>query len=76
VPLETYVARVLAAEAARNSQPPRSKPSPLPCTHTLANRGRHRADGFDLCDETHCQVMRTASAATERAATATAGRAL
>ena len=29
-------------------------------TYTLANRGRHRADDFDLCDETHCQVMRPA----------------
>ena len=34
---------------------------------------RHRADGFDLCDQTHCQVVRAAIAATERAAQATAG---
>ena len=27
-------------------------------TYALANRDRHRADGFDLCDETHCQVVR------------------
>src|SRR5262249_35915860 len=40
------------------------------------NRGRHRADGFDVCDQTHCQVVRTATAATEQAARATAGLAL
>src|SRR5207248_4147254 len=45
-------------------------------TFALANRGRHRADNFDLCDQTHCQVVRAATAATERAAQATAGRLL
>ena len=37
---------------------------------------RHRADGFDLCDQTHCQVMRAATPVTERAALATAGQVL
>ena len=56
---------------------PRSRRSRSPIrTFALANRGRHRADGFDLCDQTHCQVVRTATAATERAAQATAGRVL
>jgi SpoIID/LytB domain protein len=41
-------------------------------TYALGNLGRHRADGFDLCDETHCQVVRTAVAATHDAAQATA----
>ena len=45
-------------------------------TYATANLGRHRDAGFDLCDQTHCQVMRTASPATERAAQATAGRIL
>jgi SpoIID/LytB domain protein len=77
VPLETYVARVLAGEAARDSQPAALEALAIAVrTYTLANRGRHRADGFDLCDETHCQVMRAATAATERAAAATAGRVL
>ncbi len=77
VPLETYVARVLAGEAGRDSQPAALEALAIAVrTYTLANRGRHRADGFDLCDETHCQVMRTATAATERAAAATAGRVL
>jgi SpoIID/LytB domain protein len=77
IPLETYVARVLAGEAARSSTPAALEALAITVrTFALANRDRHRADGFDLCDETHCQVVRAASAATERAATATAGQVL
>ena len=45
-------------------------------TFALANRNRHRAEGFDLCDTTHCQVLRPATAAATRAAKATSGRVL
>jgi SpoIID/LytB domain protein len=77
IPLETYVARVLAGEAARDSQPAALEALAIAIrTFALANRGRHRADGFDVCDETHCQVMRTATEATVRAATATASQVL
>jgi SpoIID/LytB domain protein len=77
LPMETYVARVLAGEAARGSQPAALEALAIAIrTFALANRGRHRADGFDLCDQTHCQVVRAAVAATERAAQATAGRVL
>ena len=77
LPVEIYVGRVLAGEAA-----PDSKPAALDAlaiavrTYALANLGRHRSDGFDLCDQTHCQVVRGATAATERAARATAGKVL
>ena len=77
LPLETYIARVLAGEAARDS--PEAALEVLAITSrtfALGNRDRHRADGFDLCDETHCQVVRTAVAATTRAAQATAGQVL
>src|SRR5437667_438611 len=74
IALETYVARVLAGEAARDSPPAALEALAITVrTFALANRGRHRADGFDLCDQTHCQVLRGARAVTERAATATAG---
>ena len=77
MPLETYVARVLAGEAARDSQPAALDALAITVrTFAIANRGRHRADGFDLCDQTHCQVVRPATAATGRAAQATAGRVL
>jgi len=77
LPLETYVARVLAGEAARASKPPALEALAITIrTFALANSGRHRADGFDLCDQTHCQVLRAPTSATERAAQATAGRLL
>jgi len=77
LPLETYVARVLAGEAARDSAPAALEALAITVrTFALANRARHHADGFDLCDQTHCQVLRPATAATERAAAATAGRVL
>ena len=77
LPLEPYVARVLSGEAARESRPAALEALAITIrTFALANRGRHRADGFDVCDQTHCQVVRTADAATERAAKATAGRVL
>ncbi|HIE94375.1 MAG TPA: SpoIID/LytB domain-containing protein [Acidobacteria bacterium] len=37
-------------------------------TYALANRGRHRSEGFDLCSSTHCQVY--VPAATQGAAVA------
>ena len=77
LPIETYVARVLAGEAAPGSSPAALEALAITIrTFALANLGRHRADGFELCDETHCQVLRTATAATERAAQATAGQVL
>ena len=75
--LETYIARVLAGEAGRDSRPAALEALAITIrTYALANAGRHNADGFDLCDQTHCQVMRTPTPAHERAAQATAGRAL
>jgi len=77
MPIETYVARVLAGEAVRDSPPAALEALAITVrTFALANRGRHRADGFDLCDQTHCQVLRTATAPTTHAAQTTAGRLL
>jgi len=77
IPLETYVARVLAGESLRDSRPAALEALAITLrTFAEVNRGRHRADGFDLCDQTHCQVVRAATPATERAAQATAGRLL
>ncbi len=77
VPLEVYVARVLAGEAEPRALDHAMRALAIAVrTYALANLGRHRGDGFDLCDSTHCQVPRTATAATRRAAFATAGRVL
>src|SRR5258705_8094094 len=77
LPIEPYVARVLGGEAAPDSHPAALEALAIAVrTYALANLGRHRADGFDVCDQTHCQVVRTATPATERAAGATAGKVL
>jgi stage II sporulation protein D len=77
IPLESYVARVLAGEALPGSPPAALEALAIAVrTYTIANLGRHAKAGFDLCDQTHCQVMRVATEATERAAQATAGKIL
>jgi SpoIID/LytB domain protein len=77
LPLETYVARVLTGEALPGSAPAAYEALAIAIrTYTIANRHKHRADGFDLCDQTHCQVMRASTPVTERAALATAGQVL
>jgi len=77
MPLEDYVAKVLSGEGVRQSQPAALEALAITIrTFALANRSRHRADGFDLCDQTHCQVVRPSTPPTELAARATAGRVL
>src|SRR5688572_12405766 len=72
VPLEIYVARVLAGEG-EPSAPEATQEALAIAIRTFAifNAGRHQQDGFDLCDSTHCQVPRAATAASRRAALAT-----
>lgn len=77
VALEEYVAEVLAGEAAQASAPAALEALAVTArTFAIANLGRHRRDGFDLCTLTHCQVARPSTAATRQAARATAGRIL
>jgi stage II sporulation protein D len=77
LPLELYVARVLAGEGEPNAADAARQALAVAIrTYAVANAARHGADGFDLCDSTHCQVLRAATAATRRAALATAGRIL
>ena len=59
LPLEEYVAAVLAAEAGSLRSPEALKAMAVAArTYAVHFRGRHAAQGFDLCDSTHCQVMR------------------
>jgi stage II sporulation protein D len=75
--LEDYVARVVAAEAGREDGPEARKALAIVArTYAMANRDRHRADGFDLCDLTHCQAMGRATAASRQATEATRGQVL
>ncbi len=75
--LEDYVARVLAGEGQPAAADGAQQALAITArTFALANRNRHRREGYDLCDTTHCQVLRASTATTRRAAEATAGRIL
>ncbi len=77
VPLELYVARVLAGEGEPKAAEAAHQALAIAIrTYAFANQSRHQREGYDLCDTTHCQVMRTASAASRRAAMATVGQTL
>jgi SpoIID/LytB domain protein len=77
LPLEDYVARVLVGEGQPRAADAAQQALAIAIrTYAMANRNRHRREGFDLCDTTHCQVVRASTAATRRAAGDTAGRVL
>jgi stage II sporulation protein D len=77
IPLEVYVARVLAGEGEPDApDAARQALAVAVRTYTLVQMGRHRREGFDLCDTVHCQVLRTANDSSRRATLATTGRVL
>ena len=77
IPLEVYVARVLAGEGEPNAPDAARQALAVAIrTYTLVQMGRHRREGFDLCDTVHCQVLRAANDNSRRAALATAQRVL
>ncbi len=77
LPVEDYVTRVLAGEAAARTAPAGLEALAIAArTFAFANRRRHARDGFDLCDSTHCQVLREPYPAARAASAATAGQVL
>jgi stage II sporulation protein D len=60
MPLERYVAAVLAGECStfRNDEAVMAM-AVAARTYGLRLRGRHAAEGFDLCSTTHCQRVET-----------------
>jgi SpoIID/LytB domain protein len=77
LPMDDYISQVLAGEGQpRAGEAAQQALAITARTFALANMNRHRREGFDLCDTTHCQVVRAATATTRRAAAATSGRAL
>lgn len=77
IALDVYIAQVLAGEGQPRAGDAAQQALAITArTFALANRNRHRKEGFDLCDTTHCQVVRTATAITTRAAESTSGRVL
>ena len=74
LPLEGYVARVLAGEGEPNAADGARQALAVAIrTFALVNLQRHRRDGYDLCDSTHCQVPRADNPTTRNVALATAG---
>jgi SpoIID/LytB domain protein len=75
--VDDYIAQVLAGEGQPGAGEAAQQALAITArTFALANRGRHGREGFDLCDTTHCQVVRPATAGSRRAAAATSGRVL
>jgi stage II sporulation protein D len=89
VPLEVYVVGTALAEVGPVGEAPETVDrifrvqSIIARTYAVYHLGRHRAEGFDLCDTTHCQVydpgrIRTSrfAEAARTAAARTAGQVL
>ncbi len=77
LPTELYVARVIAGEGEPHATDAAQQALAIAIrTFAAANVNRHRRDGFDLCDATHCQVLRPSTPASRRAAMATSGQVL
>ncbi len=74
IPIDDYIAQVLAGEGQPRAGDAAQQSLAITArTFAVANRNRHRREGFDLCDTTHCQVVRSSTATTRRAAQATSG---
>jgi stage II sporulation protein D len=59
VDLEKYVAGVVEAESGTIAEDEFYKVQSILCrTYVLANKNKHLAEGFNLCDQVHCQVYR------------------
>jgi stage II sporulation protein D len=79
LPSEAYVAAALQGEAAADEPIASLKAMAIIMrTFALENAHRHRAQGFGLCDSTHCQALRFGSPRPEieRAVRETAGETL
>jgi stage II sporulation protein D len=75
--LEQYVARVVSGEAASLSGLEARKALAIAArTFGVAEVGRHRAEGFDVCDLTHCQVVGAPTPGGDEAAHLTEGEVL
>lgn len=74
VALEPYVAAVVAGEGGADMPPAALDALAVVArTYAVASPGRHAADGYDVCDTTHCQVRGVATEWSRRAAARTSG---
>ena len=77
IPVEEYLRGVVPEEMSISYHPEALKAQAVAArSYTLKNVGRHKADGYDLCDSTHCQTyegISSASPATDKAVLETRG---
>jgi stage II sporulation protein D len=72
IPLETYVVGTALSEFSPVGESPDTARRILEMqtvisrTYAVAHLGRHRDEGFDLCDATHCQVYQPTRVTTSR----------
>lgn len=60
--MEEYVTGVLGGEAGGIAEPEALKAFAVAArSYAMSNRGRHRKNGYDFCDTTHCQDLRLVS---------------
>lgn len=70
--LEDYVAAVVAGEGNTLPEEARKALAVASRSYAIHNMGRHRREGFDFCDTTHCQDLRMAAVDERAQATAAA----
>jgi stage II sporulation protein D len=59
VELDKYITGVIEAEIGKANQPELLRTKAIICrTYAVGHIGRHKKEGFDLCDFTHCQVYK------------------
>jgi stage II sporulation protein D len=62
MPMEEYVAGVLAGESSIFKSEEALKAMAVTArTYAVRHMGRHKGEGFDFCDTTHCQDLRLAA---------------
>lgn len=80
IPVEEYLRGVVPEEMSISFQPEALKAQAVAArSFTLKNIGRHKADGYDLCDNTHCQTYEgvySTSPTTDKAVLETRGEVL
>jgi stage II sporulation protein D len=74
MPLEAYVSGVVAGEADAGASPASLEALAIAArSYARAPGGRHAADGYDVCDTTHCQRLVPSTPWSRAAAAATRG---
>lgn len=72
IDLDKYIAGVVDAEAGPNAQPEFYKAQALLArTYALGHADKHMGEGFNLCDEVHCQAYKGKSIRNEKILKAT-----